>query len=237
LNALILASRDARTGTVGNDTRQAFDNLWSLQVKSGELAGAWPWLNFRNEPWEAADSAYFGAAMAAIAAGTAPQHYLSNPAVQSGLKLLLAYLKRAERADHVFDRVMVLWASTKVPGLLDAGGRRDIEAAMLRNQLEDGGWSLSSLAPWKRADGTAQNDQSDGYTTGLITLVLQDAGVPQDLPELSKGLSWLVQHQNRSNGAWPGYSINADRDPASDVALFMSDAATAYAVLALTRGR
>jgi squalene-hopene/tetraprenyl-beta-curcumene cyclase len=233
-NAVILAGRDARTGMVGDDTVQAFDNLWSLQVKRGELAGAWAWLDFRNEPWEAGGSAYFGAAMAAIAAGTVPQHYVSNPAIRSRVELLIAYLKRAERADRLFDRVMLLWASTKVPGLLDPVGQQEIVTAVLSKQREDGGWSLSSLAPWKRADGTALNTGSDGYATGLITLVLQTVRVPRSRLGVSRGLSWLVQHQNRSSGAWQGSSLNAERDPFSDVGRFMSDAATAFAVLALT---
>ena len=61
LNALILANRDARAGSLSDTTRRAFDNLWALQVTSGEAAGAWPWLVFGLEPWEVPASQYYGA--------------------------------------------------------------------------------------------------------------------------------------------------------------------------------
>jgi squalene-hopene/tetraprenyl-beta-curcumene cyclase len=237
LNALILASRDARTGTLSDDARHAFDNLWSLQLKTGELAGAWPWLNLRNEPWESAGSPYFGAALAAVAVGTAPNDYLSRPDIQEGLKLLRAYLKRGDRTEHLFNRVMLLWASTKMPGLLGPDRQQAIIAAVLSKQQDDGGWSLSSLAPWKRIDGTPLNPKSDGYATGLITLVLQAAGVSRVQPKLKRALSWLVQHQDRSSGAWSASSLNLERDAASNVGRFMNDAATAFAVLALSKNQ
>jgi hypothetical protein len=236
INALILASRDARRGVVGDETRQAFQTLWSLQVKTGALAGAWTWLNFRNEPWEAADSPYFGAAMAAIAVGLEPDGYVARPDIQAGLSLLKSYLQRAVQDGHLFDRVMLLWASTRIHGLLDTSGRSAIVAALLDKQRNDGGWSLTALAPWQRLDGTPLTEQSsDGYATGLITLVLQETGLSRERLEVKRGLDWLVQHQDRTSGAWPGYSLNVRREPGSDTGQFMSDAATAYAVLALTK--
>jgi hypothetical protein len=45
-------------------------------------AGSWAWLNFHLEPWEADDAAYFGAALAAIAAGTEPGGYASRADIQ-----------------------------------------------------------------------------------------------------------------------------------------------------------
>ena len=48
LNALILTSNDARNGTLSDDARLALDNMWALELKSGERKGAWTWLNFHN---------------------------------------------------------------------------------------------------------------------------------------------------------------------------------------------
>src|SRR5437762_1094540 len=45
LNALVLAARDAATGTLTSEARQAMANMWALQFKAGELKGAWAWLN------------------------------------------------------------------------------------------------------------------------------------------------------------------------------------------------
>src|SRR6266702_7510281 len=72
LNALILASHDAQSGQLSDDTRKAFDNMWQEQQTSGNKKGAWLWLRFNNEPWEADDSDYYGVTLAAVAAGTSP---------------------------------------------------------------------------------------------------------------------------------------------------------------------
>jgi len=237
LNALILSSNDAQHGQLSDDTRIALDNMWAEQQTSGNKKGAWSWLRFANEPWEADDSDYYGATLAAVAAGTAPGNYLAKPEIQNNLKLLRDYLNRESAAQPAINRVALLWASAKVPGLLDPQQRKAIIAEVLAKQQPDGGWSLPSLvAGWKRNDGTPQEAKSDGYATGLIAFALQQAGFPRDNPQQKLALAWLVANQNKTEGFWLAYSLNKNEAHhlSPGTALFMNDAASAYAVLALT---
>ena len=235
LNALILAVRDARVGTLADDTRQAFGNLWPLQFQTGELAGAWAWLNFHLEPWEATDSPYYGATLAAIAVGSAPGGYASSPEILEPLNRLRGYLRRGAERESLFNRVMLLWASAKLPGLLEPAQRQAIVDAAASKQQEDGGWTTASLGSWKRADGTAMEGASDGLATGLISLALQQIGTPATDARVRRGLAWLARHQDAASGMWWTPSVNAQRDPAANTGKFMTDAATAYAVLALAQ--
>jgi squalene-hopene/tetraprenyl-beta-curcumene cyclase len=237
LNALILATRDAHDGKASDDAHLAFDNLWALQFRAGDLNGAWAWLNFHLEPWESGDAAYFGAALAAIAVGTEPGGYAASPEIQDRLKRLRDYLQRSNGTQPLFNRVMTLWASARLPGVLAENDRKSIVDAVWAAQQQDGGWSLSSLGQFKRTDGTAVDAQSDGYATGVIAFALRQSGSAAADPHMTKALAWLMQHQDRATGMWSTSSLNKQRDPATDVGKFMSDAATAFAVLALTGGR
>ena len=86
---------------------------------------------------------------------------------------------------------------------------------------------------WKRRDGTPMDTESDGYGTGLMVVALKNSGIASGANAAAKGMAWLAQHQE-ADGAWLATSMNKKRDPASDAGRFMSDAATAYAVLALS---
>jgi squalene-hopene/tetraprenyl-beta-curcumene cyclase len=237
LNALILATHDAQTGRLSNDTRTALENMWAEQQSTGVKAGSWLWLRFRNEPWEADDSDFYGATLAVVAAGTAPESYRLKPEIQNNIKMLLAYLNRECAAQTTINRVALLWASTKLPALVEPEQQRAIISEVRSKQQADGGWSLSSLVgAWKRADGTPQEVKSDGYATGFITFVLQQAGIPREDAQLQQGLAWLVANQNKTEGFWLSYSLNKNEAHhlSPGTARFMNDAATAYAVLALT---
>jgi squalene-hopene/tetraprenyl-beta-curcumene cyclase len=247
LDALILANRDAQRGQLSDDTRAAFDNMWALQQHTGDETGSWSWLQFNEEPWEAKDSVYYGASLAAIAVGTAPGKYASLPGIQGNLKLLREYLNRESPSQSTINRVFLLWASTKLSGLLAPEQQKTIIQEILSRQQADGGWRLASitwsgngwsarslLRMWLREDGTPINGSSDGVATGLVTLVLEEAGVLRDNAQLQRGLSWLMDNQT-AEGFWPASSLNKRRNPSSDTGRFMSDAATAFAVMALTR--
>ena len=237
LNALILASHDAQSGQLSDDTRAALENMWAEQQTTGDRKGAWLWLRFVNEPWEADDSDYYGATLAAVAVGTAPGNYRGRPEIQNHFKMLREYLNRQCAAQTTINRVVLLWASAKVPGLLDPERQKAIVNEILGKQQADGGWSLSSLSGnWKRNDGTPQEVKSDGYATGLITFALQRAGLPAENAQRKSALAWLTANQNKAEGFWVAYSLNknVEHHMTPSTALFMNDAATAYAVLALS---
>ncbi len=237
LNALILASNDAQNDHLSADTRTALDNMWAEQQTNGNKKGSWSWLRFANEPWEADDSDFYGATLAAVAVGTAPGNYRASPEIQGSLKMLREYLNRESAAQTTINRVVLLWASAKVPGLLDPQQQKAIIDEVLGKQQPDGGWSLSSLVgSWKRNDGTPQEAKSDGYATGLIAFALQQAGVPRDNAQEKLALVWLTANQNKMGGFWLSYSLNknVEHHMTPSTALFMNDAATAYAVLALS---
>jgi squalene-hopene/tetraprenyl-beta-curcumene cyclase len=234
LNALVLATRDAEAESLSRDAAAAFEHLWDLQMKTGDLEGAWPWLDFGLQPWEAPESPYFGASLAAIAVGTAPDDYASRADIEADLNLLRRYLKDGADTGSLFDRLMVLWASARLPGVLEPAQREAIIAEAGVAQGLDGGWSLTSLGPWQRVDGSVLEDRSDAFATALVVLALRAAGLAPETETLRKGRAWLIAHQDPVTGAWSASSVNRARDPDSDRGRFMSDAATAYAALALS---
>lgn len=245
LNALILASYDGYGGHLSDTTLAAFRNMWALQQSEGAVRGAWPWLQFGQEPFEAKDSQYYGACLAAIAVGIAPDSYRSTPEIQEKLTLLRDYLNREYANQSTMNRVALLWAAAKWPGLVEPARRQEIIEDVFAEQQADGGWRLSPLAWPKhsvllsfirtrwRSDGTRQYEGSDGYATAMITFALLQAGVPSEDARLGRGLSWLVHNQNNVDGFWPSFSLTKHRVPSSNVGHFMDDAATGYAVLAL----
>lgn len=237
LDALILVWNDVPSGKLSADARLALDNMWALQLKSGDMNGSWAWLQFHNAPWEG-DSQYYGTTLAAIAIGSAPGDYKSEPAIQPGIKRMEDWLRKGMDAQTPIDRVALLWASAKLPGLLTEDQQKLIIEQTLAKQQADGGFSISSLVgAWKRKDNTPLDTASDGYATGLVAFALEKIAAPQAQENLNRALAWLSHNQNPADGRWPASSLNKKRELESDPGRFMSDAATAYAVMALESAR
>jgi squalene-hopene/tetraprenyl-beta-curcumene cyclase len=234
-NSVILAFDDRYQGrpAPSDSTRQAFSNLWETQIQVGDNKGAWDWLDFGEPPWGTAEDRYFGAALAAIAVGTAPGYYTPgvDPDKDARVEMLRGYLHEQFRRQNLHNQAWGLWATAKIQGILSTAEQRKLSDQLLGKQQPDGGWSLPSLGTWVRSDGTAQETVSDGYATAFVLQVLQTAGLPRDQAQVAKGLDWLKREQT-ATGAWRGISVNKKRDPASHTGKFMSDAATAFAVLA-----
>jgi squalene-hopene/tetraprenyl-beta-curcumene cyclase len=220
--ATALALHDARTsGKLHPLTRKALDRMWDLQAKDG----AWDWVKCDWPPLEHDD--YFGAVVAALGVGNAPEGYAATDKAKPGLERLRGYFRKVPPPD-LHHKALLLWAAQKVDGLLTKEEQAAAVAELRARQHADGGWGLPQLGTYKRLDdkppdpGTA----SDGYATGLAVFVLRQAGVGKDDPAVRKGVVWLTANQ-RESGRWFTRSLNTDRHH------FISHAGTALAVLAL----
>lgn len=221
MTATVLASHDAARGEgLQPVTRAALDRIWTLQHE----VGGFEWLKCDWPPMESDD--YFGATMAALGVGFAPDGYAETPAAQEGIAKLVQYFDENE-APSLHHRAMLLWASTRVHGLMTDAERRECVDALLALQHDDGGWGLATLGEWEREDGSPQDlASSDGYGTGFVVFIARQAGIPADDARLARGVEWLRTHQ-RESGRWFTRSLHADSKH------YLTHAGTAYAILAL----
>jgi squalene-hopene/tetraprenyl-beta-curcumene cyclase len=233
VSTLFLASNDAGRTTLSADTEKAFERLWALQQTDGDSKGSWHWNSLNYDPWEMPDSEFFGASLAALAVGTAPADYQSRPAIHENVAALRQYLRTHEEAQPLHNRLLFLWASTKLRDSLSDARRRAILDDVWSKQQPDGGWTLEALGPWKQRTTAPPASGSNAYATGLVTLVVEKSGAERKHAGLVKALDWLRSHQNPESGFWDASSMNKTYAPDSMQVKFMRDAATGYATLAL----
>ena len=219
--AAVLAHNDAATtGKLHPLTRKALDRMWTIQREDG----GWTWQK-GNRPPSGVDD-YYGAAMAAIGAGVAPENYSGTPIARKGLEKIRKYFK-SNPPSNMHNRAMLMWASTYVDGIMTDGQRQEIIKGLSTLQKPDGGWGLTTLGDWKRSDEKEQDKySSDGYGTGFVIYVLRRAGASAKDPRIQKGIAWLKTHQ-RSSGGW------FTRSPYRDGKHYITNAGTAYTLLAL----
>jgi squalene-hopene/tetraprenyl-beta-curcumene cyclase len=223
LNATSLAFGDLAVGTaISADSKAALDKMWSLQ----RADGAWDWLDYGLEPWEIRND--WGTAMAGLLAATIPQG--TSAAQTAGTAKLIGYLKSRATKMAFHDKVMVLWTSGSLPGLMDRAAADLVADELSAKQLADGGFSIGSFGKGARAAAIANT--SDGYATAFSVLALcKGTENGKDREDVKKGIRWLATHQD-ADGSWVGQSTNRDKKTNNQ---FMREAATGYAVLALTQ--
>jgi squalene-hopene/tetraprenyl-beta-curcumene cyclase len=248
LNAIVLTAQDTESPA----TTAAIARMWEVQRRDG----AWDWLDFGLEPYEAPDAAFHGATLAALAAGSPTGKLASNTDKgRAGLDQLRAYLRASLATQRLFNRTWALLASSRLDGILTPADRDAILHDLDARQRPDGGWSLTDLGTWRWKNkaapfappGTTDADllaASDGYATGLVIYAMRQAGRATDNPTVRKGQLWLIEHQTPERpddpawAPWRAHSLNFDREHGGPKGepwrrMFMSDLATSFAVLAL----
>jgi len=213
---------------VGQDTPQAFEHLWSLQTETG----SWPWFSLKQDPWEEVESSYYGASLAALAVGMAPAEYRNRERTAA----LTSYLQREFENQPLHHRLAALLASTKLPEAMPEPKRRALIEEVWKKQQADGSWTRESLGPWKKHPDAPHTEGSDAYTTAFTAWVLERTGTAQSDPRMAKALTWLRAHQDQQAGYWDSVSMNREYEEPIP-RLFMRDAATAFASLALLEGK
>lgn len=215
------------------ETDRALRLMFALQSENGAFSNddGWP-------PLESSE--YHGAVIAVMAASVAPGwlESIADKALIEGFRKATAFL-RDTRPPHDYARLLLLWASIRTPGLIDNQRKDQIVKMLWRRQGEDGGWSIRNFASpeaWGRGNRAAklraepdfEQPQSDGHQTGLVTLVLREAGTPADDPRIQRAVAWLLRNQ-RESGRWWTRSLNTDKFH------FITYSGTCYALLALDK--
>lgn len=214
---LNLASLAAIDGGRSSETSRALDAMWATMEEDGGFA----WLDFGLEPFEHGEAA-IGAALAVRALRRIGPDASADARAAPLLGFLAARLD--DETSPLFDRAFVVWSlgATAKPA-----ARARWTSSLLASQSEAGGWSWAGVGVVGKR-GALQ--ASDATPTAVAILGLCDATEVAAVSARRRALAWLAANQ-AADGAFPSSSPNRDR-PFSN--LVVSDAATGFAVVALT---
>lgn len=229
-----LAEWDAHvTKKLSPETSEALALMFRIQLDSGTWGTLDCWPPFESD-------AYHEATVAAMAVGTAPGWLadLKDDAVKAGVDKLRNYLKTT-KPPHDYSRVLLLWASSRLPGLVTDAQRAELVDLVFKHQRADGGWSMRTFATpeaWGGGNRAGKlkgepefaNPPSDGHQTGLAIIVLRASGVDAQDPRIQSGIKWLKSNQ-RESGRWWTRSLNTDSWH------FITYSGTCYPLLALAQ--
>lgn len=228
-----LAEWDAHVSKeLSPETDRALRLALEMQNKDGTWHSLTCWPPFES-------SAYQEAHMMAMAVASAPgwlDSIRQDEELQAKVELLKTYI-RETKPQHDYARVLQLWTSLRLAGILN-GEQQQATVKLIRDQQrEDGGWSIRTFATpeqWGsgnragkiRAEPDFESPASDGHMTGLALLILQESGAGIDDGGVQQGLTWLRENQ-RESGRWWTRSLNTEKWH------FITYSGTAYALLAL----
>ncbi len=232
-----LAEWDAHvTKKLSPETDEALRLAFEIQNTEGTWHSVTCWPPFES-------SAYQEAHMAGMAVAAAPgwvESIGNDDELKARVDLLKTYIGKTE-PPHDYAKVLQLWTSLRLDGVLNPEQQLASVNLLRRKQKPDGGWSIRQFATpeqWGSGNRAGKlrdepefvTQPSDGHMTGLALLVLQEAGVPNDDEALQQGLTWLRKNQ-RESGRWWTRSLNTDKWH------FITYSGTAYPLLAFQKSK
>jgi len=212
------------TGKLSEVSREVLNFLWTTQREDG----GWRWPDCDYAPMEIDD--HYGATLAALTVGIAPDNYAKSPEARKGIAKLIIFLKN-DPPKSLHHRAMLAWSSIRIEGIATETEREKALEELLALQLPDGGWSTSGfLSDWdglvNDSERPLDTETSDGYGTGFVIVIARELGVPAHDPRIQKGIAWIQSNQ-RESGKWftPSPVVSAGN--------LISNIGSAYVILAL----
>ena len=188
-----LAEWDAHvTKELSPETAQALALMLEIQLETGTWGSLDRWPPFESD-------AFHEATVAAMAVGTAPGWLanLKDEKLKSGVDRLKNYLK-TQPPPHDYGRVLLLWASTRMPGLIDDAQKKLLIELVFKHQQSDGGWSIRTFSTpeaWGSGNRAKKLRAEPDFTLdrilnepGYPAVTLRRSGLLQTYGHLVEGL-------------------------------------------------